>query len=122
MGGRLFASSGGIMNTTAKAATVRLYVAVVALLTVAFRLVAAVVRLVAALASWAAVRVEAKAEARRAPTAPAAPPKARLALVPQSPAAAGPPVAAQRLTTALTGLGYKAPAVRAFVDGLGGRV
>ena len=107
---------------TAKTATVRLYVALAALLTAVLRLVAALVRLAASLAVWAAARVEARVAApAKAPAAPGASPAARLALVPRV-ETVGPSVASQRLTTALTGLGYKAPAVRAFVDGLGDRV
>lgn len=109
---------------TARTATVRLYVALVSLVTALVSLVAALVRLTVAGISWVAVRVEAGSR-QAAPQKPAAAPARHLRLVPAAPAAepvATAPGAAARLTTALTGLGFKVPEVRAFVTSLGGRV
>lgn len=109
---------------TARTATVRLYVALVALVTALVALAGALVRLAVAGVSWGATRVEAGGR----PVAlqkPAAAPARHLRLVPPAPAAApvaGAPGTAERLTTALTGLGFKAPEVRAFVTSLGAQV
>jgi hypothetical protein len=117
---------------TARTATVRLYVAFAALVTALVSLAAALVRLTATGVSWAAARIEASTRpvAPQKPAAapsqkPAAAPVARLRLVTPAPAAApatGAPSAAERLTTGLMGVGYKAPQVRAFVASLGDRV
>ena len=88
-----------------KPAAARLFVALVSLLAAVLELGAALVRLVAALLARAAVAVRPR---------PVAQP-ARLRVV-RSPAQAA------RLAAALTGMGWPAPAVRAFVAGLGDRV
>jgi len=111
----------------AKTATVRLYVALVTLITTIVALVSAVLRLAAALVARLAARVERQMPAvtPQAPQKAAAAPAKHLRLVPAAPAespATGAPSAADRLTTALTGMGFKAPDVRRFVTSLGGRV
>jgi hypothetical protein len=98
---------------TPKTATARLYVSVVSLLAALFEFGAAIVRLAAALALRAAAAVRPRATpAARLPTRP------NLRVVP-------PPSAdleRGRLVTALAGMGWPLPRVRAFVDGLGDRV
>jgi hypothetical protein len=96
-----------------KTATVRLYVAVVSLAAALLELVATVVRLAAALLSRAARAVRARAE--RSTATPVV-----LRVVPQ-PGRRTPVDARARLTFALVGMGFHAPAVRAFVAGLGDR-
>ena len=102
-----------------KTATVRLYVALVSLLAAVLELVTSLVRLLTALAQRATVAVRPRHGAAQAP--PQAPPQGRprLQVVP-------PPVSSDlergRLVVALTGMGFKVPAVRAFVDGLGDRI
>ena len=99
---------------TAKTATTRLYVSVVSLIAAVLELAAALVRLCAALVLRAAqtARQRASAPAGRLPGRP------NLRAVP-------PPsddLERGRLITALVGMGWPVPRVRAFVDGLGDRV
>jgi hypothetical protein len=107
---------------TNRAATSRLYVALASLLTAALTLVASAVRLVASSLTWAAVRIEAaSARAPRAAIPPAMRPAAASVIV-QAPVAppSGAQAQAERLASALTGLGFKSPDVRKFVSGLDG--
>jgi hypothetical protein len=120
---------------TNRAATSRLYVALASLLTAALTLVASAVRLIASSLTWAAVRIEAASAraprattfvagpAPRAATPPATRPAAASVIV-QAPVAppSGAQAQAERLASALTGLGFKSPDVRKFVAGLGARV
>ena len=109
---------------TARTATRRLYVALVSLVTALVLLVAALVRLYVAGVSWIATRVEACSRPI-VPQKPATAPARHLRLLPAAPATlpvTGSSEGAERLTTALTGLGFKSPQVRAFVTSLGGRV
>jgi hypothetical protein len=99
-----------------KTATVRLYVAVVSLAAALLELAATFVRLAAALLGRAARAVRARADH---PTAPQVG-RPHLRVVPQ-PGRRLPVDARARLTFALIGMGFHAPAVRAFVAGLGDR-
>jgi hypothetical protein len=111
----------------AKAATVRLYVALVTLVAALFELGAALARLGAVLAQRAAVVV--RPRPRALPACPGARP--RLRVVASSPPAPAPAPAAPsevneeertRLICTFTRMGFRAPAARAFVDSLGDRV
>ena len=119
--------------TTAKTATVGLYVSLAGLLTAALSLLGAVVRMVVALVAWVAARVEARTPARARRDAPPARdttsrPAPGLRLVTAEPGSsmppAGPmpPTGAQRLTSALVGLGFSSKEVTAIVASLGARV
>lgn len=109
---------------TAKAATVRLYVAAVGLLTAVLSLLGALVLLGSSAAAWLAARLQVRAEASRERPAPrvATPPPRRLAVVPRPVAGPAQGASAARLTVALTGMGFRAPDVRRFVGSLGERV
>lgn len=104
---------------TARTANRRLYVTAVSLLTSLLALVGMMVRLVASCVTWLVRRVE-RSTARHAGTPSAASLECpRLALVrPTSPKALGDAGQRERLTTALVGLGFAAPAVRRYVEGL----
>jgi hypothetical protein len=98
---------------TPKTATAKLYVAALSLLTAALELGAALVRLASAMA----LRAAAAARPRATPAA-RLPARPNLRVVP-------PPsddLERGRLVTALAGMGWPLPRVRAFVDGLGDRV
>lgn len=106
-------------SISARHATVALYVAVISLLTCAIALVTAIVRLAVTLVSSAASYVPRRAVQVAPPAKQAA--TTALRLVPNNtPAPVG--AQAERLTTALTGMGFAVPAVRRFVSGLGVRV
>lgn len=111
----------------AKTATTGLYVAFVSLLTAVLRLLGAIVHLTTSSVTWLVRRIERGNPARFNPAAmqpprqPATAPAPTLRLVAPS-ADVGPSPAAQRLTTALTGLGFRTPNVRHFVASLGLRV
>jgi hypothetical protein len=116
--------------SSAKTATVRLYVTAVSVLTAAVAVVGAVVRLLGASVALLAALVE-KATPARAPKATARAPEPRdvvpLRLVPPCPAAPAPvgpiaPTAAERLQSALVGMGWRAPDVARVVGQLGPRV
>jgi|SRR5580692_7226939 hypothetical protein len=97
---------------TPKTATAKLYVTALSLLTAALELGAALVRLVSALVLRGATAVRPRPKATRLPARP------NLRVVP-------PPsvdLERGRLVTALAGMGWPLPRVRAFVDGLGDRV
>ena len=107
---------------TARTATVRLYVAFASLLAAVLGLIVGFVRLAASLTVWAASAVEKRRAAgeirgadRAAPVCARGANRPRLALVP---ALADAPSKARELTTALTGLGFRAPEVRRFVSSL----
>jgi len=109
---------------SAKTATIRLYVAVVTLVTTLVALVAALLHLAVVGLSWLAARVE-RGGRPEASQKPATAPARALRLVPPPPASVpvgGPPGAAERLTSALVGLGFKVPDVRKVVASLGDRV
>jgi hypothetical protein len=116
---------------TARAATSRCYVALVTLVTTLLALVTEVVRLLGASVAFLAALVE-RATPARAPKAIARAPQPRdvvpLRLVPPCPTAPTPPVgpvaptAAERLQTALTGMGWRAADVARVVGQLGPRV
>jgi Holliday junction resolvasome RuvABC DNA-binding subunit len=95
-----------------KTALSRLFVSLLSLVASVLELGTALVRLVTALVLRAAAAVRPRAEAVQAPQEA----RPRLRVVPQR--ADG----ATRLTTALVGLGWSAPAVRRFVDSVGDRV
>lgn len=97
---------------TAKRATARLYVATVSLVASVLELAAAMVRLFAALALRGASAVRPRPGVTRLPQRP------NLRVVPAS----GSDLERERLVVALTNMGWPAPAVRRFVDGLGDRV
>ena len=99
---------------TTKTATVHLYVSVVSLVAALLELGAALVRLVTALALRAATVVRPRPQAAPAPGRP------NLRVVP--PPARNVDLETGRLVSALVGMGFKVPAVRRFVDGLGDRV
>lgn len=99
---------------TVKTATVRLYVALVSLIAALLELGTSLARLGAALVLRAAVAVR--------PRALGVPVRPRLRVVPPPARRLDLQEGRARLTTALTGLGWPAPAVRQFVDGLGDRV
>ena len=115
---------------TARAATVRLYVTLVSVLTAILALAGAVVRLVVTLVSAATDIVEAWTPARPRRDAPpardtASRPAAALRLVTagfSSPTSPTPPTAAERLTSALVGLGFSSRAVAPVVASLGPQV
>lgn len=102
---------------TAKTATARLYVALVSLVAALLELGAALARLGAGLLLRATVAVRTRPEAPQPPRAG----RRHLRVVPVT----GLDLdegRRERLTFALTRMGFTAPAVRAFVDGLGDRV
>jgi hypothetical protein len=100
---------------TAKTATVRLYVALVSLIAALLELGASLARLAAALVLRAAVAVR-----PRAVTVQGRPQgRPNLRVVP--PATRDVDLETGRLVTALVGMGFKLPAVRKFVEGLGDR-
>jgi hypothetical protein len=108
---------------TIRKAFAKLLSALLVLAAALVALTAGLTRLVAALTTWLAVAVEAhvaKARASR-PVATAAP-RRPLTLVPRPASTSGAPTQAERLTTALTGLGFATPDVRRFVGSLGPRV
>jgi Holliday junction resolvasome RuvABC DNA-binding subunit len=92
-----------------KKSTVRVYVAVTALLSSLLELATRLVQLFIALVSWAIARVE------RAPHAHASKKTSVIA------DAAPTPKSAEQLTAALVGLGFKRPEVTRFVTGVGVR-
>jgi hypothetical protein len=117
---------------TARTATVRIYVAFASLVADVLILTAALVRLVAVAAVWLIRRIgprtHSAAPERHVRGLPSnvrlQDVKPVLSLV-RAKEPVGQPVplcGAQRLTTALLGLGFKAPAVRAFVASVGPRV
>ena len=99
---------------TTKSATTRLFVALVSLVAALLELGAALVRLVTALALRAAAAVRPRPEVAQAPGRP------NLRIVP--PPAPAVDQERGRLVVALTGMGFKVPAVRRFVDSVGDRV
>src|SRR5271170_2364222 len=117
---------------SSKKAVVKLFVTALSLMIATMNLIAAIVRLVTAGAIWAAARIEARliATARTNAALIEVPIKApaNLRLVKSAPTAAPvmavPVVAAsmntERLTAALTGMGFRVPAVKSFVTSLGG--
>jgi hypothetical protein len=115
---------------TARSATVAGYVALAGLVTAVLTLAGSLVRLLGALVGLLAALVE-KATPARAPKATARAPEARdvvpLRLVPPCPAAPTPvgpiaPTAAERLDSALRGLGFAPRDVARVVGQLGPRV
>jgi hypothetical protein len=117
--------------SSAKTATVRLYVTAVSVLTAVVALVGAVVRLLGASVAFLAALVE---KATRAPSATARAPEPRDVapqpalrlgpLCPAVPAPVGPtaPTTAERLRNALVGMGWRTPDVARVVGQLGPRV
>lgn len=118
---------------TARAATIRLYVTLLSVLTTILALVAAVVRLVVTLVGAATALVDARTPACPRRDAPATrdttsrlAPALRLVTArsssPTPPAGPMPPTAAERLRSGLLGLGFRAHDVARFVASVGARV
>jgi RuvA, C-terminal domain len=93
-----------------KKSTVRLYVAVTALLSSLMELATRLVQLSIALVSWAIARVE------RAPRAPRAHASKKTSVITDTT-----PKSAEQLSAALVGLGFKRPEVTRFVTSVGVR-
>jgi len=108
---------------TIRKALAKLLSALLVLAAAIVALMAGLTRLVASLAVWLAVGVEAHVTKARTPR-PGATAAARrpLTLVPRPSSVLVGPTQAERLTTALTGMGFATPDVRRFVGSLGPRV
>jgi hypothetical protein len=113
---------------TIRAATARLAVTLIALVTALLGLVVALVRLATAGALWTARAIPAHSQrvsgvecAAQGPVAVRTP-RPALRLIPAPAAPAGPSAAAVRLEGALVGLGFKVGDARRVVAGLGDRV